>query len=56
MGFGSETLKHEAIGSVMVLIGASYGFLFIVSLYGLCRMRKDFNKDFAEFTKRRLKD
>ena len=54
MGF--ETVRAEVIGSVMALIGGCYAFLFIISLYGLCKMRKDFNKDYAQFIKKRLKD
>ena len=41
-----ETVRAQVIGSVMALIGVVYGFLFLVSLYGLFRMRQDFKRDY----------
>ena len=46
----------EVLGLGMLVVGGAFGFLFILTLINICRMRKDFKKDYENFLKKRKKD
>ena len=48
--------QSQILGLCMAVVGGAFGFLFLITLVNICRMRKDFQQDYGAFQKKRKKD